>query len=129
MPVDVAVKKNGCRKEISVKNFPQEYEIFDIGEGTINRYMRMIKHAEIIFIKGPLGYYQEKQFRTGTKMIFGSIPRKSLSIIGGGDTTTAMSIIGIKKSKFTYVSLSGGALSEYIAGNKLPGIEALKKVF
>lgn len=127
MPLDVALKVEGKREEVEVSEFPKEYEIFDIGTKTIRRYVKYIKNAASILIKGPPGYYQERQFRKGTRNIFNAVPRKAFSVIGGGDTTTALKLCGIRKSRFTYVSLSGGALAEYLAGKKLPGLEALKK--
>ena len=33
-PIDFAVKEAGRRKEVSIRNFPNEYEIFDIGAMT-----------------------------------------------------------------------------------------------
>nr|QBM01344.1 phosphoglycerate kinase [uncultured archaeon] len=127
MPIDVAVKARGKRKEVDTKDFPQDDEIFDIGKKTINKYIGIIKKARVIFMKGPPGYYQEKQFRLGTIKIFNAVPKRAFSVIGGGDTTTAMKLARINKSRFTYASLSGGALSEYLAGKKLAGIEALKQ--
>lgn len=127
MPIDVAVKTKGKRRNVDVMDFPQDDEIFDIGKKTINKYIRIIKKARVVFMKGPPGYYQEKQFRLGTIKIFNAVPKKAFSVIGGGDTTTAMKFAGINKSRFTYASLSGGALSEYLAGRKLAGIEALKQ--
>lgn len=127
MPIDVAVKARGKRKEVDIRDFPQDDEIFDIGKKTIKKYERIIKNAKNVFIKGPPGYYQEKQFRLGTARIFNAVPKKAFSVIGGGDTTTAMKLAGISKSRFTYASLSGGALSEYLSGKKLAGIEALKQ--
>lgn len=126
MPIDVAVKTRGKRREVNVKDFPQNDEIFDIGKKTIEKYSEIIKNAKTIFMKGPVGYYQEKQFRIGTTSIFKAIPKKAFSVAGGGDTTTAIKLCKIKKSRFAYISLSGGAMSEYLAGKNLPGLKVLK---
>lgn len=127
MPRDLTIKIKNKRKELLLKEFPSKYEIFDIGSKTIKEYKRIIKQAKTIFLKGPLGYYQDKKFRIGTKKILESIPTKSFSIIAGGDTTTALNLCKINKKRFNQVSLAGGALIEYIVGKKLPGLEVLKK--
>ncbi|MBI5047085.1 phosphoglycerate kinase [Candidatus Micrarchaeota archaeon] len=49
----------------------------------------------------------------------------SFSLIGGGHTITAIEKLGINKSHFSYVSLSGKALIEYLCGKDLPGLAAL----
>jgi phosphoglycerate kinase len=126
-PLDLAVKVKNKRKDLNISQFPVKEEIFDIGPKTIKRYTAIIKKARTIFVKGPLGYYQEKKFSKGTKLIFKAITKsKAFSLIGGGDTTTAVDLLNINRNKISYISLSGGALIEYLAGKKLPGLEVLK---
>jgi len=127
-PIDFAVKINGKRKEIPIQSFPSKYEIFDIGKKTQELYIKKIKQAKSIFMKGTAGYCEEKQFCQGTKSILEAIAKsKAFSILGGGHTTSAIAKLKINKKKFNYISLSGGALAEYVAGKKLPGVEVLKK--
>lgn len=52
---------------------------------------------------------------------------KAFSVVGGGHTSDAINKLKINTKKFGYVSLSGGALDEYVAGKKLPGLEVLRK--
>jgi len=126
-PVDFAVKVNGKRKEILLENFPSKYEIFDIGKKTQGRYISEIKKARAVYMKGPAGYCADKKFRKGTFAILRAISRnKGFSLIGGGHLSDAIEASGISKKKFGHISLSGGALLSYIAGEKLPGLEVLK---
>ncbi len=127
-PIDFAVKINGKRKELSLDEFPSKYEIFDIGKKTQELYSKKIKQAKSIFMKGVAGYCEEKQFCLGTETILRAIASsKAFSVVGGGHTTDAINKLKIPKSKFGYISLSGGALDEYIAGRKLPGLEILRR--
>ncbi len=127
-PVDFAVKIKGRRKELPLEEFPSKYEIFDIGEKTIKRYVTEIKKAKAIFMKGPAGFCTDKNFRKGTKEILNAIANnKGFSIIGGGHLNDAIRECKVSRRKFNHISLSGGALLRYIAGEKLPGLEALKK--
>lgn len=128
MPIDFAVKyKDGKRKEFLLKNFPQDYEIEDIGKNTIKKYVDEIKKAKTIYMKGPAGFTQEKQFAKGTVEILKAIAdSKAFSLIGGGHLSDAINQYKIPKSKINHISLSGGALLNYIAGKKLAGLEALE---
>lgn len=128
IPIDLAVKIKGKRKDLDLENFPSKYEIYDIGPKTQKLYIDKIKKAKCIFMKGPVGFCEEKQFCKGTKAIFQAIANsKAFSVLGGGHSTTALKKLKINKSRFGYISLSGGALVRYLAGEKLPGLEALKK--
>lgn len=124
-PVDFAVNLNG-RKEIKVENFPDKHEIFDIGSETQKKYISEIKKAHAIYMKGPAGDCAVKGFCKGTFAILKAIvDSKAFSVIGGGHLSDAISASKIPLKKFSHISLSGGALLNYIAGKKLPGLEVL----
>jgi len=126
-PLDFAVKVKGKRKEIPLEQFPSKYEIFDIGKKTQELFKKEIKKAKTIYMKGPAGFAADKQFAKGTFEILKAIAQnKGFSIIGGGHLSDAIEKSKIPKTKFNYISLSGGALLRYIAGKKLPGLKALK---
>ncbi len=127
LPVDFAFEKTGRRTEMSVVYMPYKYPIYDIGEKTQEIFIDMIRKAKTVYIKGPLGMYEKKGFGKGSNVVFGAVAKsKAFSILGGGHTLSFIDkSIGTKK--FSYVSLAGGALLEYLAGKKLPGIEILKK--
>ncbi len=127
LPVDFALEKTGRRTEMSVVYMPYKYPIYDIGGKTQEIFINMIKKAKTIYVKGPLGMYEKKGFGKGSKAVFGAVAEsKSFSILGGGHTLSFIDkSIGTKK--FSYVSLAGGALLEYLAGKRLPGIEILRR--
>lgn len=125
-PVDFAVKINNQRVEKDLSEFPNKYEIFDIGSKTIKRYSSEIRKAKAIYMKGPTGDFNVKGFAKGTFSILKAIANnKAFSVIGGGHLSDAIEKSKVQKSKFGHISLSGGALLSYIAGEKLPGLEAL----
>ncbi len=126
-PIDFAVRVNHKRKELTINEFPSKYEIYDIGEETIRNYKKIIKNANSIYMKGPAGHCRYKPFCKGTKEILKEVAKsKAYTLLGGGQLTDAMKLLKIPKKKFNHVSLSGGALLRYVAGEKLPGVEALK---
>jgi phosphoglycerate kinase len=125
-PSDFAVNIIGKRKEIPVEEFPNKNEIFDIGEITQKKYIKEIKKARAIYMKGPAGDCSKKEFSKGTFAILRAITEsKAFSVIGGGHLSDAITASGVNKKKFNHISLSGGALLNYIAGEKLPGLEVL----
>jgi len=125
-PVDLAVNVNGKREVLDLENFPKNYLVLDIGDKTIELYKKEIKKAKVIFFKGAMGMFENKEFASGTREILKAISdSNSFSVIAGGQSSDAIKKFKINKNKFNYVSLSGGALVSYLAGEKLPGLEAL----
>ena len=126
-PEDFAVEINKKRKEFPLNEFPTNYIIYDIGKNTINKYVKEIKKSKSIFMKGPAGFCGKKPFCKGTREILKAISKNNgFSLIGGGHLNDAINKFHLNKNKFSYISLSGGALTRYISGEKLPGLEALK---
>lgn len=118
------------RVEAGLDKAPFKDKIWDVGHLTVEKFKREIAGVKAVFMKGPLGYSEKKQFNYGTvevlKHIAGLTKKKKLfSLLGGGHLTTAIDEYKLPKT-FSYISLSGGALLASLAGKKLPGIEALK---
>jgi phosphoglycerate kinase len=102
----------------------------DIGEKTVGTFINIIAKSQTILWSGPLGVFEEKEFSEGTNRIAEAIitatkENGTYSVIGGGDTITAVN----KKfslEDFSFVSIGGGAMLNYLATGTLVGIEALK---
>lgn len=102
-----------------------EKKIYDIGPKTIKEYVNMIQNAKVIIWNGPMGLFEDERFSAGTDAIANSIAKsRAFKTIGGGDTIAAVNRLGLL-DKFDFVSTGGGAMLEFLAGNKLPGLEAL----
>lgn len=127
IPKDFAIEdEKGKRKEIKLEELPTNRKILDIGKMTIKEYSKIIKKSKFIFLKGPAGKYEDKRFRLGTREILRAVASsKAYSIVGGGNTLDAINLLKIPKSKFSHISLAGGALLEYMAGERLPGLDVL----
>ena len=113
----------------SLDNINSEDIILDIGKNTINLINKTIDNSNTVFWNGPAGYYENKEFAKGTfaiaKKIAENTKSKSLlSIVGGGDTVSAIKGSGLE-NKFTHLSTAGGAFLEYLEGK--PGIKVLRK--
>ncbi len=111
-----------------VTEVPEDKQILDIGPETKARIGNILAKAKTIVWNGPVGYFENIHYRQGTDFMYYTITEntEATSIVGGGDTLTAIS----KKEyldKITHISTGGGAMLEYIEKGTLPGIEALKK--
>ena len=101
--------------------------IKDIGVKTIEKYGKILKESETIFMNGTMGIYEEKAFANGTTEILNILKdKKEHVVIGGGDTVGAVNTLGFKNI-FPNISSGGGATLEYIANGTLPGIEAIRE--
>lgn len=126
VPLDVAANVGGRREEIPLEKLPVDAMIMDIGEETARRYGGMLRKANAAVLKGPPGVYEDRNFQKGSKIVFESAAAsKGFSLVGGGDTLSAIKALDIDYSKFGYVSLAGGALITYLSGKTLPGLAAL----
>ncbi|RZN42897.1 MAG: phosphoglycerate kinase [Methanophagales archaeon ANME-1-THS] len=129
-PEDVAIEVEGRREEVPVEQVKPNQPIYDIGEKTIANYSEIIRNARTVIMKGPMGFYENKEFAKGTREIFKAISTSdAFSLLGGGHTSAAISEVGMDKREMmhAHVSLAGGAFLRYLLGKPLPGIEVLKR--
>jgi phosphoglycerate kinase len=102
-----------------------ENKIFDIGSKTIAEYVNMIENAKMIVWNGPMGLFEDERFSAGTDAVTKAAAKSAgIKIIGGGDTIAAVNKFGML-DKFDFVSTGGGSMLAFLAGDKLPGLEAL----
>jgi len=128
LPLDFAVEENKSRKNISIDALPTQNPTMDIGNKTIDLFKEKIAEAEAIVFNGPMGVYERELFQKGTREILTAIAEsKAFSLLGGGDTETALEKLAIPAEKFSHVSLAGKALLAYLSGKELPGLIALEQ--
>ncbi len=125
LPIDVGLYHNKEREDCDVDSI-KHGEIWDIGPKTIELYTRIINESTCIVMNGPAGVYEIDAFSRGTRALLEAVAKcDAFSLLGGGHTITAIEKFGIEKKYFSYVSLSGKALIEYLCGKELAGIKAL----
>lgn len=97
----------------------------DIGEKTIERFAGIILSSKTVVWNGPMGVFEIEKFANGTKKIAEALAScTGITIVGGGDTASAIEKLGLE-DKVSHVSTGGGASLEFLAGKNLPGIEAI----
>ena len=100
----------------------------DIGPKTIAAFSAEIAKAKLIIWNGPMGVFEMPAFAKGTleiaKAVAAATTAGATSIVGGGDSVAAVHQSGVA-GKISHISTGGGASLEFLAGAKLPGVEAL----
>jgi phosphoglycerate kinase len=101
-------------------NFPADWQGLDIGPKSILAIEAVVATAKTIVWNGPAGVFEFPKFAVGTN----AIAKAAISIIGGGDSVSAINQAGVA-DQITHISTGGGASLEFLEGKKLPGVEAL----
>ena len=124
LPVDVVVGGEGGKREVLIEHVKSDDIILDVGPRTVELLEPYIERAETILWNGPLGNY-EAGFDGATHACAELVAKSNaFSIVGGGDTVTAIETLGLEDS-FGFISTSGGAMLDFLEHKTLPGIEAL----
>jgi 3-phosphoglycerate kinase len=106
---------------------PDGWQNLDAGPETIARFTGEIAIAKTILWNGPLGVFEIPDFARGTFAIANALARSNATtIIGGGDSVTAVKQVGVA-DKMTFISTGGGASLELLEGKELPGVAALSE--
>jgi phosphoglycerate kinase len=106
--------------------FPEGWMGLDIGPKTVALFAKEIEDASTIVWNGPMGVFEMPAFAAGTRKIAKAVAANvdAVSIVGGGDSVSAVKQAGVEE-KITHISTGGGASLEFLEGKKLPGVEAL----
>lgn len=103
----------------------KNHQYFDIGPLTVKLFSEKLRGAKMVFWNGPLGFFEDKRFRRGSTAVAQTIAKSAaFTVVGGGETTDLIRTLGLEK-KMGFLSTGGGAMLEFLAGKKLPGIQAL----
>jgi phosphoglycerate kinase len=130
LPVDFVIADkmdpSAQTKVVPVDKIPPDWMGLDIGPETLIRFGEVLKDAKTILWNGPMGVFEMAPFSKGTMgMVRHIVSSGALSVVGGGDTDTAVHKSG-EADKISYISTAGGAFLELLEGKRLPGVEALK---
>jgi phosphoglycerate kinase len=120
------IEKEAPCKITEDENIPDGWLGADIGPKTIEDFKKSLKTAKTVIWNGPLGVFEIDAFKKGTEEIALLLAElEATTIIGGGDTASAVAQLGLA-DKMSHVSTGGGASLEFLEGKVLPGIKVLK---
>jgi phosphoglycerate kinase len=132
LPIDHVVAESlnapDTARETTDANIREGRMGLDIGPQTRALYRKEILAGKTIFWNGPMGVFEKPPFEKGTFAIAKALADHSeaTTIVGGGDSASAMKASGFA-DRVTHISTGGGASLEYLQGDKLPGLEVLRK--
>ncbi len=129
LPVDnvisVAYAPDAEHKTIDSDNIPAGWMGLDIGPKTIALFAKTIEEAKTVIWNGPMGVFEMPAFAEGTRGVAAACAAcKGTTIIGGGDSASAVKKLGFAK-QMTHISTGGGASLEFLEGKVLPGVAVL----
>ncbi|MGC1258255.1 MAG: phosphoglycerate kinase, partial [Candidatus Acidiferrales bacterium] len=131
LPVDHALAESidsTNTRVTDIAHTPDGWMGLDIGPKTVEIFRKEIATARTIVWNGPLGMFEKPAFAQGTLAIARAVAAASaagaISIVGGGDSVAAVEQSGVA-AQISHISTGGGASLEFLAGEKLPGVEAL----
>jgi len=128
LPESVVVTEDKTGKSgatsMPLGNIAPNEMILDICPKFAEKFAKIIQDSKMVIWNGPMGLSEIERFAQGTKIIAQAVASASHSIVGGGDTIAAADKLDLL-DKYGFVSTGGGAMLEFLAGEKLPGLEAL----
>ncbi|HTU34053.1 MAG TPA: phosphoglycerate kinase [Candidatus Acidoferrum sp.] len=131
LPVDHVLAESpdsSATKTTSIDDTPDGWMGLDIGPKTVAEFEKEISRGRTIVWNGPLGMFEKPAFAKGTlgiaKAVAAATGKGATTIIGGGDSVAAVEQAGVA-SQISHISTGGGASLEFLAGDRLPGVEAL----
>jgi phosphoglycerate kinase len=126
LPDSVIVQKGEASSTKKSDELSNEDVIMDVGTSFVDQVKATLQGAKLIVWNGSFGIC-EKGYDAGTKGVAEAVLSSgAFSIVGGGDTTSALDSFGLLR-KFSFASTGGGAMLDFLAKGTLPGIEALKR--
>ena len=129
LPVDSVVTDDleSHNTILEVSDIPSDMMGVDIGSKTVSLFKEYLDKSKTVIWNGPVGVFEVPEFSHGTKALLDVITSGSATtIIGGGDTGSAVTNLGYK-DKVSHISTGGGASLELMEGKVLPGIDVIKE--
>jgi len=132
LPIDSVVakefKNDAEHKVVGEDGIESGWMALDIGPETAIAFGNTIKQAKTVVWNGPMGVFEMPNFADGTfevaKALAAATKDGAISIIGGGDSASAIRAAGLE-DEVSHVSTGGGASLEYLEGKELPGVAFL----
>lgn len=131
LPVDTVVAPEFAADApatvVSADAIPADQMGLDIGPKTREIFSQAIASAKTVVWNGPMGVFEFPAFAEGTKAVARAMSEgAAFTVIGGGDSASAVRNLGFDESTFSHISTGGGASLELLEGKVLPGIAVLE---
>ena len=122
LPIEIRERKMTFPQNVLVASLTSDAK--DISDESVKQFCDVIASAKTVVWNGPLGLFEEG-FDKGSKATARAIIESpAYEVVGGGETVEFLAKNNLL-SHFAFVSSGGGAMLEFLAGKKLPALEAL----
>jgi phosphoglycerate kinase len=131
LPLDLmaapAPEAGAAAVAVPAMEVPAELMGLDIGPQTRDLFRDRVGRARTIFWNGPMGLFEKPPFDEGTRAVALAVGvSKGFTVIGGGDTVSAVNQAGVAE-QIGHISTGGGASLEFLEGRTLPGVAILER--
>lgn len=135
LPMDVMIARDfgagGRPRDVLVSDIPESWQGLDLGPRSTAAFCEVVAGSQAIFWNGPLGVSEIPAFAGGTEALCRAIAaataKGATSVVGGGDSVAALNLLQLTAG-ISHISTGGAAALEFIAGRRLPGLDALSDV-
>lgn len=131
LPVDTVITQKleaNAPNKVVAGNIPDGWQGVDIGPETIKLFVKKLEGSKTVIWNGPVGVFEMPPFDAGTKAVAQAVTKATdngaISVIGGGDSASAIKKLGLSK-RVSHVSTGGGASLEFLEGRKFVCLEIL----
>ena len=131
LPIDTVEAKEikpGAENKVVTGDIDADWQGVDIGPATQKLFADKLKGAKTIVWNGPMGVFEMPPFDEGTKAVAKAVAEATKngarSVIGGGDSASAVKKMGLSK-QVSHISTGGGASLEFLEGKKFKAIDIL----
>lgn len=133
LPVDVVAADKFAADSPAVSvpadQIPADKMGLDIAEESQKLFHDKIVDSKTVVWNGPMGVFEFPRFAAGTKAVAQGLvdatKAGAFTIVGGGDSASAVRNLGFKDDEFSHISTGGGASLEFLEGKELPGLKVL----
>ena len=126
--VDFGARTVGQVDVVPTDAIPVDKMGLDIGPATEKLFGDAVRQARSVFWNGPMGVFEIPGLESGTRAVAQALTEiNGISVVGGGDSASAVRALGFPEDAFGHISTGGGASLELMEGKILPGIAVLKE--
>lgn len=131
LPVDLVIADrfaaDAQTRVVAADAIPSGWQGLDIGPQSRTRFAEAIAQARTVVWNGPMGVFEFPAFAAGTKAVAEALAANpGETVVGGGDSAAAITLLGIPADAITHISTGGGASLEFLEGKTLPGLAVLE---
>ena len=117
LPIDYRYVDDGKVVEKRIEEYRMGDAIEDIGSGTVDKYLNILKEFDRVIINGPMGIIENSLTRWGTEEILKGVARLNIfKMIGGGHMVLSLERLGLI-DRYDYVSTGGGSMLTLLSGD------------